>query len=177
MISQFGEVAFVEARLKNDRAGMDSHAARAIGLETARRGNRERLDTNRILWTARHMDLGRRDRGRDAAVQITFQIADRLLPRRIIAEGNMDMAVDQAGNGGGAVGIDYDIRGTHVLRRQGADRLDKAIFTKNCIAGLQRRFPIAADDPADVYDGSLHPSLLDVSAMPPARIVPEAHTS
>ncbi len=50
-----------------------------------------------------------------------------------------------------------------------ADRLDDAIFTKNCIAGLKRRFPIAADDLADVYDGSLHPSLLDVSAMPQAR--------
>ncbi len=148
---------------------MDPHASRTIGLETARRSNRECLDADRVLWAAGHMDFGRRDRGRHAAMQITFQIADRLLPRRIIAEGNMDMAVDQAGNRGGAVGIDHDIRGAHVLRRQGPNRLDKAIFTKNCIAGLKRRFPIAADDPANVYDGSLHPSLLDVSAMPAVR--------
>ncbi len=53
VISQFGEVAFVEAWLENDRAGMDPHAPRAIGLETARRSNRERLDANRVFWTAR----------------------------------------------------------------------------------------------------------------------------
>jgi hypothetical protein len=60
------------------------------------------------------MDLRRADRGRFAAVNVTLQVADRVLPRREIAKRNMHVRVDKAGYRHGAIGIDNDIACFHL---------------------------------------------------------------
>src|ERR1700736_6430868 len=88
------------------RAGMDLHAAGAERPERTLCKNRHRLDADDIARAAGHMNFAGRDHGGDAAVQITVDPVDLVLPRRPVAGDGMDVAVDQAGRDGGAVGID-----------------------------------------------------------------------
>ena len=45
----------------------------------------------------------------DAAMHVAFEKPTTLLPRRVVAEGDVDVGVDQAGDRGGAVGVDHDV--------------------------------------------------------------------
>ena len=44
-------------------------------------------------------------------MQIAFEIADRALARRVVAEGDVDMGIDQARDRGHAAGVDHDVAG------------------------------------------------------------------
>ena len=105
-----------QAGLEDDRSRMHPHAAGPIMLEALARRDRERFDAFRVARPARHMHFGGADRRRDAAVQIAFEKADGLLPRRVVAKGDMDMAVDQARDGGGAGGVDDDVAALELRR-------------------------------------------------------------
>ena len=95
---------------------MHAHAAGTIVGKAALRRDRERFDARRSLRPAGHVHLGRADRGGDAAVQVAFEKADGVLARRVVAEGDVHMRVDQAGDGRDAVGIDDDVGGFEPLR-------------------------------------------------------------
>ena len=49
-------------------------------------------------------------------MQVAFEKAHGALARGVVAERDVDVRIDQAGNGGHAAGIDDDVRGLHVGR-------------------------------------------------------------
>src|SRR5258708_3093404 len=69
-------------------------------------------------------ELRRDGGGRRSAVHVAFQIADRLLSRREIAERDVHVRIDQPRNGRRAVGIDHDVAGFDLPCRSGADHDD-----------------------------------------------------
>ena len=156
VLGKLGEIRLVEAGLENDRARVYPHAARAIGGEAALRGERQRLDAGDIARAAGDVDLGGRDRGGHAAMQVAFQVADRALARGIIAEGDVDMGVDQAGDRGGLVGIDDDIGALHLARAGRAGGDDTAVLHEDRVALDERPMPVAGNDAAEIDDGGPH---------------------
>ena len=75
-------------------------------------------------------------------MQVAFEKADRALPRRIVAEGDMDVRVDKAGDRRHAAGIDDDVGGFDLLRRSRAGPRDPAVVGQDSIAGDERVAPI-----------------------------------
>ena len=134
LFRDFTQVVAVQGRFENDRAGVNLHAAWPIVLEALVRGDGERLDALGIPWPAGHMHLRRADRGGHPAVHIAFQVADRLLSRRVIAERDVHVRIDQPRNGRRAVGIDHDVAGVDLARGRGADRDDAVAVTDDGIA-------------------------------------------
>ncbi len=102
------------------------------------------------------MHLGGRDAGRGAAVNIAFEIADGVLPRREIAEGDVDVGIDQARDRRHAAGVDDDVGRFHRLRRRGADRDDALAVGEDGIARGERSFPVAGNDLTQIDDGGFH---------------------
>src|ERR1700730_18533616 len=102
------------------------------------------------------MNLRRRNRGRGAAMDVTLEISDRLLPGRVIAERDVDVRVDQAGNKRRATGVDHDVGGFYGSRRRGADGGNEAVLANDGIAGDGRLAPVAGDDLSDVDDRDTH---------------------
>ena len=96
LLRQLAEVRRLQAGLQDHRAGDDLHAARAIVRKAALCRDRQRLDAFDVARPPRHVHLARRDRRRGAAVQVAFQIADGALARRVVAERDVHVAVDQA---------------------------------------------------------------------------------
>ena len=101
--------------------GMDAHPAGPIIFKAFEGGDGERLDAFGILRPPRHMDLARRNARGRAAVEIAFEETDGLLARRVIAEGVVDLAVDEAGADGAAHRVDHQISSLDLGRRGGAD--------------------------------------------------------
>ena len=114
---QFLEVALYKAGLQDHRSGANSHAAGTVVLEAFHRGDGQRLYAFRILRPAGHMHFGGGDRRRCSAVHVAFKKPDGALPRRVVAEGDVHMGIDEAGNGGGAVCVDHDVAGFELRRR------------------------------------------------------------
>jgi hypothetical protein len=158
LLGDLAEVVAIERRLENDRAGMHLHAAGAIVRETLVRGDRQRLHPVGVARPARDMDLRRADRRGHSAVQVAFEIADGVLARREIAERDVHMRIDQAGNGGGAARVDHHVAGLDIARRCGADCDDPIVLADDRIALHKGRGEIAGDDGADVDDRNAHGS-------------------
>ncbi len=59
---------------------------------------------------ARQMKLAGGDQRRHAAVHVVGDPAERVLRRRVLADGGMGVRIDQAGNRRNAVGVDGLIR-------------------------------------------------------------------
>ena len=156
LLRDLAEVVAGERRLENDRAGVDLHAAGPVVLEALMRRDRERLHAFGVARPAGNMDFRSADRGGHAAVHVAFEIADRLLPRREIAERDVHVGIDQARDGGGAVGVDHDVAGFDVLRGRRADRDDAVAVGDDRIAPDKGLVQIAGDDRADIDDGDAH---------------------
>src|SRR5260221_3763126 len=135
---------------------MDGHAPRTIGLKAFPGGDGQRLDPVWIPWPTWHMDLRRRDCRSRAAMDVTFEISDCLLPGRVIAERDVDVRVNQAGDKGRAAGVDHNVGGFDSRSGRCANRNDKAVFTNDGIARNDRITPIAGDDFSDVDDRDAH---------------------
>ena len=59
-----------------------------------------------------------------------------LLARRVVAEGDVDMGVDQARRKNRAIGIDYDIAGGEPGCACGANRLDQPAVRLALVIGI-----------------------------------------
>ena len=160
----FLEVGLLQSRLQDHGAGHDAHSAGAVLSETALRRNRQRLHAFDVARTAGNVNLGRRDRGGDAAVQIAFEVADRALPRRVVAERDMDMRVDQARHRRHAVGVDDDIGAVNRGGRSRSYGRDPLAVNDDRIAARKGTMPIAGDDLAEVDDGEFHSFALTPSS-------------
>ena len=153
---EIGEIGLRQPRLEDHRARMDAHAARPIVEETGARRERQRLDAGGIRRPAGHVDLRGRDGRRRAAVQIAFEVADGALARRVIAEGDVHMAVDEAGDRGGAGGVHDHVAPGEIRVREAADRRDRSPVHQDAVGGNEGVGKVAADDRADVDDGAPH---------------------
>ena len=102
------------------------------------------------------MPLGGGYRRRGPAVQIAFQIANHPLPRRVVAEGDVDVTVDQPGNCRAACGVDHHVAARGLRGGKGADRGDATILHQDAVSLGKRRFEVAGDDGAEIDDGSPH---------------------
>src|SRR5581483_11160904 len=157
------EVRLDQARLEDDRAGIDAHAARAQVLEALFRRYGERLDAFRILRPAGHVHFRGADGGRGAAVRIAFEEADRPLTRRPVAEGVVHLRVDQSRDGGCAVGVNHHVERLQIGRR----RSDGGYFSighLDAVALGVRCAPVAGDDGAEIDDRRLHDSFLAIQS-------------
>src|SRR5262249_22978537 len=70
LLCELTEIWFFQARLENDRAGNDTHAARPVVGKAPLCGNGQRLYPLDVAWSSRHMDFRRGDRRRSTAVQV-----------------------------------------------------------------------------------------------------------
>jgi hypothetical protein len=89
-------------------------------------------------------------------VDIALQISDGALTRRVVAERNVDVGVDQTRNGGRSISVDDDIAGLNRPPRRCADGFDLGADGDNRIALNQRSTPIAGNDRTNVGDGETH---------------------
>src|SRR6185437_2302942 len=135
---------------------MHAHAPRLKGIERFSRGDCERLYPRRILGPPRYMHLGCADAGGHPAMRVAFEKSNGLLPRRVIAERDMDVRIDETGYGDGAAGIDGDIAAGNLATV--SDRFNISISHHDCIAGHDRCRDLARENPADIDDGEAHVS-------------------
>ncbi len=150
------EVLGREPRLENDRARVHPHPTRPIRGKAALRGHRQRFHAFGILRPPRRVHFRCRYRRRHAAVQVAFQEPDGALARRVVAEGNVHVAVDQPRDRRRAVGIDDDVAGLDLGGRRRADAGDAPAFGDDRVPHHQGRAPVARDDRCNVRDGDAH---------------------
>ena len=155
-LCDLAEIVSGEAGLKNDRTRVHGHAAGPIMLEAFARRDGERLHPVRIARPPRHMHLGRTDRRGHAAMDVALEVADGLLARRVVAEGDVDVGVDEAGNGGRAAGVDDDVAALDVVGGRRAYGCDLVVLRDDGVARRQRHAPVAGNDAADVGNGHAH---------------------
>ena len=84
-----------------------------------------------------------------AAVHVVGDPAERILRRRVFADGGMGVRVDQAGNRRNAVSVDDLIGG---LTQTIANGLDHAVLDENRVRLAQRALQLSRDQRADVFD-------------------------
>jgi hypothetical protein len=122
------------------------HAAGPEVLEAFQSGDREGFDPDWIAGTARDVNLGRTNRRRHATVDVAFQKTNCLLSRRVIAEGDVDVGINEAGKHGCTVRVDDDIAPYNEIGRGGTDLYDLAILHDDRIAAREGGAPIAGRD-------------------------------
>ena len=124
--------------------------------KAALRRDRQRLDALDVARPPRHVHLGGRDRGRGAAVQVAFEVADGALARRVVAEGDVHVRIDQARNRRHAAGVDHHVGALDRAGRRGADRDDALALGEDRVAGGERIAPVAGDDLPEIDDRDFH---------------------
>ena len=152
---QFLEVVLDHFAFDHRRAGVNFHAARTQCPERALRKNRHRLQTDDIARTAGHVDFAGGDHGGDAAMEVAVDPVGLVLPRRPVAGDGMDVAVDQAGGDGGAVGIDHGGGALGVDVLEAADGRDLAVLGHDRIAVQDRLFQCPRQQQPDIADHQL----------------------
>jgi hypothetical protein len=100
--------------------------------------------------------FGSRDGRRRAAVEIALQKANRALARRIVAERDVHVRIDEARDRGGAVRIDDDVTAVHLGGRSGTDGYEFALLRNDRVTGQERLSPVAGNNSADIGDGDAH---------------------
>ena len=100
-LHQFFEIGFGQAGLQNHRAGVNAHAARSVVEETFPRGEASAFTPAGSLGRPGTCTSDARDGRRRSAMQIAFQIPHRALPGRVVAERDVNVAVDEARYCGG----------------------------------------------------------------------------
>src|SRR6185437_516778 len=103
------EIGLRQTRLKDYRARVNPHSPRTPMLKTLQGGDRERLHPNRIFGATGYMDLGGSNCRCHPAVDVAFEEADGLLSRRVVAERDVNMRIDQTRNCNRACGIYHDV--------------------------------------------------------------------
>ena len=78
------------------------------------------------------------------------------LPWREIAEGDVDVGIDQAGDCRHAAGIDHHVGAIDRSGRGGTDQRDALTVTDDGVTGSERRMPIAGNDLTEIDDRDLH---------------------
>ena len=95
------------------------------------------------------MQLAGGNQRRHATMHVIGNPAQRVLRRRIFADGRMRVRIDQAGDRGDAVGIDGLIgRLMQII----ADRLNDPVSDENGIGLPERVFQFPSDQCADVFN-------------------------
>ena len=135
---QFLEVVFHNFAFDHRRAGVHLHAAGAERPECALREDRHRLKADDVAGAAGHVDFAGGNHGGDAAVEIAVDPVELVLPRRPVAGDGMDVAVDQAGRDGGAVGIDDRCGALGIDVLEASDRCDLAVLGDDRVAVQDR---------------------------------------
>ena len=103
---------------------------------------------------------------------ITLQKADGLLARRVVAEGNMDMQIDEAGHRHHAVGVDGHVAVRSIAA--GSDREDFAVAHDDGVAGGDRRGDVPSKNFADIENRKLHVGHASIAENSILAIVREA---
>src|SRR5262245_19633275 len=155
----FGDLAKIvsgEIWLENDGAGMNRHAARPVAVEALARCDRKRLDAFGITRAPRHVHFRGTDRSRHATVDVAFEIADGLLAWRVVAERDVDVRIDQAGNGGSPIGINDEVTGFDLRDECRADGFDFPVRRDYRVPFGEWLVPIAGHDCADVGNSQTH---------------------
>ena len=92
------------------------------------------------------------DDGGDTALQLGLDEADSLLTMSIIAHGDMDMGIEQAGSHSGAGGVD-DLVGLHAVSDSlAADSGDLAVDNNDGVALGNRLRDVTGQDLANVLN-------------------------
>ena len=89
-------------------------------------------------------------------MEIALQKANRALARRVVAERDMHMRIDEAGDRGRPVRVDDDVTAVHLGGRGGADGYEFALVRNDRITGNERLSPVAGNNGADIGDGDAH---------------------
>jgi hypothetical protein len=184
--AQLGEVGRLQPGLEDDRPGVDGDPAGAVPGEAALGGDGQRLDAGGIRRAAGHVDLAGGDRPGRAAVQVALQEPDGLLARRVVAERDVHVRVDEPGDDASAARVEdlVVVGGIHVGAR--ADPGDPpGVVADQRVAGQAGRVRIddAAMRPADVDDGHAHDTTASrgtasrASCMRKARAREDCHRS
>ena len=146
---------------------MHAHPARPVMLEALEGRDRQRLDPGGVLRPARHVHLGGGDRRGGATVDVAREVAHGVLARREVAEGDVDLGVDQPRNRRRPAGVDDDIAGIDGGALHSADSFQNAVGRDKRIAVDEGCAPVARDDGAEIDDRDPHgwrgPSLLAIS--------------
>jgi len=129
--------------------------AGAEGVEGALRGDGERLHADHVLGTPGQMHLAGRDHGGDAAVQVAVDPVHLLLARRPVAEHRVDVAVDEAGRHGRALGAHDRLGAADVEVLQAADRQNAAAVAQDRVGIEDRLAQVARQQEADIPDDEL----------------------
>src|SRR6202140_330787 len=150
--SEFFEIVFDHSMFDDRRARINFYSSRTEGIKSALRENGHRLQSDNIFRTARRVHFTSRNHRGDAAVHIAVDPAQLILTRRPVSANGMNVAVDEAGGKGCALGIDGDrgSGGVHifVFSNSGnapSDR-DNGVRVKDGIG------KISAEQKADVAD-------------------------
>ena len=161
------EVRPGEAGLQDDGAAVHAHAARPVMLEALEGRDCQRLDPGGVLRPARHVHLGGGDRRGGAAVDVAREVAHGVLARREVAEGDVDLGIDQPRYRRSATGVDHDLAGIECGGRHLAHSFQYAVGRDEGIAFDEGGAPVAGDDGAEIDDPDPHgapgPSLLAIS--------------
>ncbi len=152
---EFPEIVLDHFAFDHRRAGMNLHAAGAQRPERALREDRHRLQADDVARPAGHVHLAGRDHRGDAAVEIAVDPADLVLPRRPVAGDGMNVAVDQAGRDGGAVGVDDGGGAFGVDVLGAADRRDLAVDGDDRVGVEDRLLQGAREQQPDIADHQL----------------------
>ena len=152
------EIGAGETRLQDDGAAVHAHAARPVMLEALEGRDRQRLDPGGVLRPARHVHLGGGDRCGGATVDVAREVAHGVLARREVAEGDVDLGVDQTRNRRRPAGVDDDITGVDSSALHRADRFQYAVGRDQRIAVDEGCAPVARDDGTEVDDRDSHGS-------------------
>ena len=150
------EVGTGEAGLQDDGAAVHAHPPRPVMLEALEGRDRQRLDPGGVLRPARHMHLGGGDRRGGAAVDVAGEIAHGVLARREVAEGDVDLGIDQPRNRRRPAGVDDHVAGIEGGCFHLADGHQPAVVGQQGIALDEGRAPVAGDDGAEIDDRGFH---------------------
>ena len=153
LLEVFLDHSFFEDR----RAGVHFDAADRERRKTALGGNPQRDDAFRILRAAGQVNFAGRNHRGDAAMHGRIDPVGLVLARRPVAEHRMDMAVDQPGTQGRAVGVDGDVGGFGVDVLFLAESRDAAVDRYQRIGVEHRVFERAGQHQPDIPDYGFTP--------------------
>src|SRR5437667_169765 len=107
----------------------------------------------RIVRSARRVHaLARGDDRRDAAVDVRVEEVDGLLSRRVVAEHDVAVGVDEPGDHGGAPAVHDDVGAPRAGLGRGAEGGDPAVLDQDRLGVESRRREDPGRQRADVHE-------------------------
>src|SRR5262245_9948673 len=105
-----------------------------------------------MVGAAGNMHLAGRNAGGCAAVQIALQEADRLLLRRVVAERDMDVAVDQSWAGGRAIGVDHQVALLELIFPDRSNFREHTVVHQDRVTVGEWIAPVSSYDGPDIHN-------------------------